>query len=196
MSKHCPDWVDAEPFRAHVRDLICETGLSWRLIAAHAGVAPRAIQSLLHGRRGYTLHRLHVSIGRALAATTVDSIAADLHLATDITESRQLLAALRAANHSTVLTHHLQPDDLAQLDDPQIWCCSRATAARVAACYDILTTTQRHSGPPDTGRAARSAPAASPVESGPHLELDRKQTTGAWTTGSSSTAAADSSSAC
>jgi len=192
VTEHCPDWVDAEPFRAHVRDLICETGLSWRLVAAHAGVAPRAIQSLLHGRRGYTLHRLHVSIARALAAISVESITADHHLATDNTESRQLLAALRATHHTTVLTQHLRADDLTQLDDPQTWRCSRATAARVAACYDILTTPQRGTGYPDTVRAARSAPTDPPVESGPHLQLDRKQTTGAWTTGSSSAAAADS----
>ena len=82
----CPDWVDAEPFRAHVRDLICETGLSWRLVAAHAGVAPRAVRSLLHGRRGYTLHRLHVSIARALTTTSIESIAADQHLVTDATD--------------------------------------------------------------------------------------------------------------
>ena len=87
---HCPDWVDAEPFRAHVRDLICETGLSWRLVAAHAGVAPRAVRSLLHGRRGYTLHRLHVSIARALTTTSIESIAADQHLVTDATATRQL----------------------------------------------------------------------------------------------------------
>ena len=107
---HCPDWVDAEPFRAHVRDLICETGLSWRLVAAHAGVAPRAVRSLLHGRRGYTLHRLHVSIARALTTTSVESIADDQHLVTDATTTRQLLADLRAATglRGVPLATHVQ----------------------------------------------------------------------------------------
>ena len=109
----CPDWVDAEPFRAHVRDLICETGLSWRLVAAHAGVAPRAVRSLLHGRRGYTLQRLHVSIARALTTTSIESIAADQHLVTDATTTRQLVADLRTAGHGPDLTHHLPSGDLA-----------------------------------------------------------------------------------
>jgi hypothetical protein len=177
----CPDWVDAEPFRAHVRDLICETGLSWRLVAAHAGVAPRAVRSLLHGRRGYTLHRLHVSIARALTTTSIESIAADQHLVTDATMTRQLIADLRTAGHGPDLTRHLQPGDLAQLDDPQAWRCSRATAARVTACYDLLTTS-----PTGRGRVAPATPTPPHVESDPHMALDRKQTSGAWTTGSSS----------
>ena len=182
----CPDWVDAEPFRAHVRDLICETGLSWRLVAAHAGVAPRAVRSLLHGRRGYTLHRLHVSIARALTTISIESIAADQHLVTDATATRQLIADLRTAGHGPNLTHHLPSSDLAQLDDPQAWRCSRATAARVTACYDLLTTVARGSGRSPGGRVAPNTPATPPVESDPHMALDRKQTSGAWTTGSSS----------
>lgn len=182
----CPDWVDAEPFRAHVRDLICETGLSWRLVAAHAGVAPRAVRSLLHGRRGYTLHKLHVSIARALTATSVASIADDQHLVIDATTARELVASLRAAGHGPALAHHLPPGDLAQLDDPQVWRCSRATSARATACYDLLTTTLRQSTRTDGGRVAPAAPPAPPVESGRQMPLDRKQTSGAWTTGSSS----------
>lgn len=189
----CPDWVDAEPFRAHVRGLICDTGLSWRLIAAHAGVAPRAIRSLLHGRRGYTLHRLHVSIARALTNLSIESIAEDAHLVTDSTATRQLVADLRAAGHGYELARHLHPGDLAQLDDPQVWRCSRATAARVTACYDLLTTTKSRparTGAPvragDPVRVAPASPPAPPVESALHQPLDRKQTTGIWATGSSS----------
>ena len=190
----CPDWVDAEPFRAHVRDLICETGLSWRLVAAHAGVAPRAVRSLLHGRRGYTLHKLHVSIARALTTTSVDSIANDQHLLIDATPTRQLIAELRTAGHGPGLARHLPTGDLDQLDNPQVWRCSRGTAARVTACYDLLTTSPHArlssgntaAGPAGRGRVAPAASPAPPVESGPQMPLDRKQTSGAWTTGSSS----------
>ena len=69
----------------------------------------------------------------------------------------------------------------AQLDDPQAWRCSRATAARVTACYDLLTTS-----PTGRGRVAPAAPTPPHVESDPQMPLDRKQTSGAWTTGSSS----------
>lgn len=162
-------------------------------------VAPRAIRSLLHGRRGYTLHRLHVSIARALTNLSTESIAEDAHLVTDSTATRQLVADLRAAGHGYELARHLHPGDLAQLDDPQVWRCSRATAARVTACYDLLTTTRsrpartggpvREGGPVRAGDPVRVVPAsppAPPVESALHQPLDRKQTTGIWATGSSS----------
>ena len=82
----CPDWVCPGMFRDHVRALICETGLSWRLVAAHADVSPRVVRALLHGREGgRPLRQLHVSVARALAATSVESIqeAETTRLATD-----------------------------------------------------------------------------------------------------------------
>lgn len=141
MTENCPDWVDAAPFRTHVRDLICETGLSWRLIAAHADIAPRAIRSLLHGRRGAPVHRIHVTTARALATTSAESIAADNDIATAKEPSRQLLTALREAGHDAFVRAHLSENELACLDDPEAWQCSRATAARVLACYDTATST-------------------------------------------------------
>lgn len=181
MTPNCPDWVDAAPFRHHVRDLICQSGLSWRLIAAHAGVAPRAIHSLLHGRRGTSLRLLHVTVARALAEISVESIAADEHVATDIAASRQLLAALGAAGHESFVRAQLRPEDLACLEDIDAWQCSRALAARVSACYDLATTTRR-----DRGRVVSAAPSGAPVDCVPHPQLDRKAPA-AWTRGSSST---------
>ena len=78
-------------------------------------------------------------------------------------------------------------EDLTQLDDPTAWRCSRATAARVAACYDLLTSSPRTvTSLTGRGRVAPAAPTPPHVESDPHTALDRKQTSGAWTTGSSS----------
>ena len=178
MTETCPDWVSPDPFRRHVRDLICETGLSWRMIAAHAGIAPRALQSLLHGRRGGTIRQLHVTTARALAATTADTIADAALISVDMAPSRQLLASLRTAGHAEALHHYLRPGDLERLDDPDNWQCSQATAARVTACYDLLTQ-------PGLSRVTPAHDRPGDVDCGQQSQLDRKQTTSRWRTSGS-----------
>lgn len=46
------EWVDAAPFRAHVRQLIEEHGLTWRTIAVLADVPAPALAGLMRGRSG------------------------------------------------------------------------------------------------------------------------------------------------
>lgn len=173
MIDPCPDWVSAEPFRNHVRDLICQTGLSWRMIAAHAGVAPRAIRSLLHGRRGGPLRHLHVSVARALTALSPEDIADADHEVVEIEPTRRLLHDLRMAGLDAHLDAYLPADDRRQLDDPGSWRCSRATAARMAACYDYLTQQ------PGPRRAASPDSKPATVEFAQHQLLDRKRAN-AW----------------
>jgi len=189
MIEPCPDWLNPAPFRIHVHNLICDTGLPWRLIAAHAGVAPRAIRALLHGRRGGPIRHLHVSVARALAATSIDTIAAADHELADIRPLRQLLSDMHALGYSPqLLQAHLTDDDMARLNDPGTWLCTRATAARVTACYDLLTE-------PRAREASRVTPTTHRhhhvVCDQQHPRLDRKQTP--WPTDSSSNAAARSS---
>lgn len=185
MIEPSPDWVDPEPFRRHVRTLICETGLPWRLIAAHAGVAPRAIRALLHGRRTGPIRRLHVSIARALAATSIETIAEAEHEAVDSRPIRHLLDDLRRRGYSDQILLRVVGAPL-DLDQRPGWACSRATAARISACYDLLTEI----GP--RPRVGDQEPASQHVVCGQqHPRLDRKQTT--WPTDSSSPATASSS---
>lgn len=189
MTEPCPDWVDPEPFRTHLRSLICQTGLPWRVIAAHAGISPRAVRALLHGRRSGPVRRLHVSVARAIAATTAEAIAGADDEPTDNRPVRQLLHDIRHLGYrdEDLLQTHLTIDDLHQLDNTHLWLCSRATAARVSACYDVLTQT-----PTRDHRVNRSRPHPQHVVCGQqHPRLDRKQTT--WPTDSSSPASARSS---
>ena len=51
-------WVDAAPFRAHLRYLCSSAGLPWQVVALHAGLTLRHADVLLHGRRGRPLRRL------------------------------------------------------------------------------------------------------------------------------------------
>ncbi len=188
MSEPCPDWVDPEPFRDHVRTLICETGLPWRLIAAHAGVAPRAIRALLHGRPDGPIRRLHVSTARALAATSIDTIADAEKQPADSRPVHHLLRDLRRLGYpADTLETHLSASDLPDLSESRGWSCSRATAARITACYDLLTETR-----PPSRRVDEPPPDLQHVVCGQqHPPLDRKQTT--WPIASSSPATARSS---
>lgn len=185
MISTCPDWVDAEPFRAHVRDLICQTGLSWRMVAAHAGVAPRAIRSLLHGRRGTPLRHIHVSIARALATTSADDIARADEDVVEIEATRRLHQELVAAGLGERLDALLQERDRQQLTDPQVWRCTRATAARIAACYDYLTQQ------PSPRRAADTGHLSPAVECAQQQSLDRKQEREWRSSGSTSSTTAE-----
>ena len=168
----CPDWVSPEVYRAHVRALICETRLSWRLVAAHAGVSPRAIRALLHGREGgQPLRQLHVSVARALVATSVESIAETAAAVVDAAPSRALLQALVRLGWSLEqLGSHLEAPDLELIGTAPV--CTGAAAMRVSACYDLLTGHDaRARGAAHTARAVR-------VDSGQQpSSLDRKTST-------------------
>lgn len=173
-----PDWVDAGPLRAHARALITETGLPWRIIAAHAGISPRALHTLLHGRRnGQPVHQLHVSTARALAATSVESIDEAATLRTDAGPVRALLHALtRLGVTQAAVSSYISADDWHHISQTTTLSCSLATHAQVTACYDLVTTT------PVKGRTGTRGRQPSTdrhnVDCGRHgTRLDRKQET-------------------
>ncbi len=51
-------WVEAAPFRSHLRHLCATSGLPWPVVALQAGLSVRHADALLHGRRGRPLRRL------------------------------------------------------------------------------------------------------------------------------------------
>lgn len=68
-------WVDAAPFRAHVRQLIETCGITWRTVAMLAEVPSAAVARLLRGRRGRPVPRLHPLIAERLFHLTGDAVA-------------------------------------------------------------------------------------------------------------------------
>lgn len=173
-----PDWVNAAPFRDHTRALITETGLPWRIIAAHAEVSPRALQTLLHGRRnGQPVRRLHVSVARALTATSVESIQQAATLQTDAGPVRALLQALiRLGITQPEVSAYLSADNWQQITQTANLSCSVAARVQVTACYDLVTTSpaERQTGP----RGIQPTAAHRNVDCGRHgRRLDRKQET-------------------
>ena len=59
-------WVDARPFRAHLRYLMASGSLSVEDVAAVAGISTRLARRLLHGRDGRQLRRISPDTARRL----------------------------------------------------------------------------------------------------------------------------------
>lgn len=69
------DWIEAAPFRAHLRHLISASGVPWRVIATVADIPPSVLQRLLTGRNGRPIRRINPDLARQLLSVSV----ADLH---------------------------------------------------------------------------------------------------------------------
>lgn len=69
-------WVEAAPFRAHVRHLCATTGLPWPVLAMRAGVSLALVDHLLHGREGRTPRRITRTCAARLLAVTQAGVSA------------------------------------------------------------------------------------------------------------------------
>lgn len=65
-----PDWVAADPFRAHLAHVAAVSGLPWPLIALHAGVSVSLARHLLFGRQGRRVTRISAASARRILAVT------------------------------------------------------------------------------------------------------------------------------
>lgn len=63
-------WVDAAPFRAHLRYLMSSGSLSAEDVATIAGISPRLAERLLNGHGGRVLRRISPETGRQLMRVT------------------------------------------------------------------------------------------------------------------------------
>lgn len=63
-------WVDAAPFRAHLRHVMRVGEMSVEVVAAMTGVPVRAARHLLHGRRGRPARQISAETGRRLLRVT------------------------------------------------------------------------------------------------------------------------------
>ncbi|GAB3622407.1 hypothetical protein GCM10027418_04890 [Mariniluteicoccus endophyticus] len=135
-----PDWVDAHTYRTHVTQLLTATGISWRLLAAYAGLSPRALDTLLHGRAGRRVRVIHVTIARALNSLDADTLTDAETTWIDKRTPHHLLGCLQMLGHDLHTLPWVTPDDIHALQDVDDCRCTAATSARVQAAYDLLTT--------------------------------------------------------
>lgn len=68
-------WVDAAPFRAHVRHAVETTAVPWQVVAVAADVSLTAVHALLSGRAG----RTQTKIAPRLAARLLQIDVRELH---------------------------------------------------------------------------------------------------------------------
>lgn len=88
------DWVDATPFRAHVRHLAAATNLSWRAIALYADVPLLTVHVLLHGRDGRPLRRLAPDIARRLLGVHPATLSALTTKVTPVTDTADVVRSM------------------------------------------------------------------------------------------------------
>lgn len=67
-------WVDATPFRAHVRFLMAVGAISSDDLATLAEISGRALDHLLHGRSGRVVRRISTEMARRLITITADDV--------------------------------------------------------------------------------------------------------------------------
>lgn len=93
-------WVDAGPFRAHLRHLMGAGPVTSAEVAAMAGVSRRAADHLLTGRNGRPLRRICPETARLLLAVTPAQVRALRWCGMPATDAREYLEQLRAAGWS------------------------------------------------------------------------------------------------
>ena len=107
MTAMTQSWVEAGPFRAHLRHLMAGGNLTATEVATLAGVPPRLAASLLNGRRsGRAVRRIDPDSARALLQVTAGDVKA--------LRTRQVPAAESRLRLRTLLRNE---PDLARLAD-------------------------------------------------------------------------------
>ncbi|GAA1852671.1 hypothetical protein ACFFOM_16055 [Microlunatus capsulatus] len=127
-------WVEAGPFRAHLRHLMDVGGLSTTEVAVLAGVPPRMATSLLGGRAGRPVRRISAENARALIRVGAADVRSLRTRQVPATESRARLRRLLARHGGpAALAEELgvAASALAELARPGTAWCSALLALRL-----------------------------------------------------------------
>lgn len=87
-------WVQAAPFRAHVRHLIDAAGVPWRVIAIAARVPAATVRTLLVGRDGRLRPRISRRSAECLMTVRVDDLQAARFTPVPAARTGRMLSAL------------------------------------------------------------------------------------------------------
>lgn len=134
-------WVEAAPFRAHVRQLIADHRLPWRTVAVLTEVPPRALQLLLHGRGRRPAARIHPMVARRLYQLTDEGVRLARTALTPAPPTRLLLAMLLRRGWTVeelAVRTRIPLSELGLIVDGRVDHCSRLTAATVKAAAQAL----------------------------------------------------------
>ena len=126
-------WVEAGPFRAHLRHLMDVGGLTVPEVAVLAGVPPRMATSLLRGRAGRPVRRISSENARALIRIGATDVRALRTRQVPAGESRLRLRRLLAGRGVAELAEELgvAASSLQELADPGTAWCSAQLALKL-----------------------------------------------------------------
>lgn len=131
-------WVDAAPFRAHVRHAVSVADVPWQVLAVVSGVPLPAVRSLLFGRSGRPLPRIEPRLATRLLRVSGTHLQALSTLRVGAHDTSELLRdALVAGVEPLRLARwcRLTPTELALLVDGEATACSRLTEALARAAH-------------------------------------------------------------
>lgn len=125
-----PSWVDAAPFRAHVRHAIAVAGVPWPAFAVESGVPVTAVRTLLFGRSGRHQPRIEPRIAArllCLGAHELTSLRRTQVVADDTAKRLEQLLIDGTPPLALAQWCAISPNELARLVDGEAFTCSRLT---------------------------------------------------------------------
>ena len=129
-------WIDAAPFRAHLRRLLFDSTEHWRVVALACGVAPATVRHLLTGRDGSPARRLRAKDAVLLLTTDRARLRFLRDTPVPAADSVRRIAALRALGRTPAWIAaqlRLQPAELVRLSDSS-WCSALVELRAACAC--------------------------------------------------------------
>lgn len=136
-------WVDAGPFRAHLRLLMSVGSLDVAEVAVVVGLSTRSVRHLLEGRGGRVPRRISPATARRLLVVRPDDVRGLRWCVTPTGAARTALGRLRADGWTLADVAGAAGVRVAELerlgDDPR---CNRLTAVRLVGLARTLPTTR------------------------------------------------------
>lgn len=158
MPTQIPTWVDAGPFRAHLRLVMADGRLTATEVAVLVDVPARALTALLEGRRGRPVRRISPATARALLQLDPTSARNLRTHQVPAAESRlRLQRLLRHGDGIPALAERLglSSVQLAELADEETAWCSALVALRLLTACRALRGARPST--PDPALADRAA---------------------------------------
>lgn len=141
-AKPDPRWVDAGPFRAHLRHLMAVGSLDVAEVAVVLGLSTRAVRHLVEGRAGRVPRRISPHTARRLLLVRPDDVRGLRWCLAPADPARTSLGRLRASGWSVAEVASavgVGLGELAALDHHTH--CNRLLAVRLVGLARLLPTT-------------------------------------------------------
>lgn len=135
-------WVDAAPFRAHLRHLMAVGRLETPEAAVVLGLSTRAVQHLLEGRSGRPVRRISPSTARRLLLVSADDVRDLRWCLAPVVAPRTSWLRLRAngwCDEEVASRVGFSLDELRALE--HVTHCNRLLAVRLVGLARVLPTT-------------------------------------------------------